>query len=84
MPITDAEKLGDCLDDLGCSEAEKAGIMRCRSNDDIKGTICLLRKRRQALLDAVHKEEKRISCLDYLVFMLEKQLESEFDEHKGG
>lgn len=79
MPMTDPEQLGDCLADLGCNEAEKAEIMRCRGNDDIQGTIRLLRKRRQTLLDAIHKEEKQISCLDYLVFMLEKQL----DENKG-
>ena len=79
MPMTDAERFGECLDDIGCCETEKAELMHCRCNDDIPGTIRLLRKRRQTLLDAIHKEEKQISCLDYLVFMLEKQL----DENKG-
>lgn len=73
--MNDLEKFGECLDDIGCSEAEKAGIMRCRCNDDPNGTIRLLRKRRQDILDEIHREEKQISCLDYLVFMLEKELE---------
>ena len=75
----DTEQLGECLDDLGCSDAEKSEIMRCRRNDDIAGTIRLLRKRRQAILDEIHREEKQISCLDYLVFKLNEQL----DESKG-
>ena len=79
MHTIDAEQLGECLDDLGCSEAEKSGIMLCRRNDDIAGTIRLLRKRRQAILDEIHREEKQISCLDYLVFKLNEQL----DESKG-
>lgn len=83
MPMTDAERFGECLDDIGCCENEKAELMHCRCNDDIPGTIRLLRKRRQALLDAIHKEEKQISCLDYLVFKLNEQLEQQLDENKG-
>lgn len=73
--MTEIERFGDCLDDIGCSEAEKSGIMRCRCSDDLNGTIRLLRKRRQVILDEIHEEEKQISCLDYLVFMLEKELD---------
>lgn len=73
--MTEIEKFGECLDDIGCNEAEKSGIMRCRCCDDLNGTIRLLRKRRQVILDEIHEEEKQISCLDYLVFMLEKELD---------
>ena len=83
MPMTDAERFGECLDDIGCCESEKAELMHCRCNDDIQGTIRLLRKRWQTLLDAIHKEEKQRSCLDYLVFKLNEQLEQQLDENKG-
>ena len=84
--MTDAERFGECLDDIGCCESEKAELIHCRCNDDIQGTIRLLRKRRQTLLDAIHKEEKQISCLDCLdclVFKLNEQLEQQLDENKG-
>ncbi len=38
--------------------------------------IRLLRRHRQTLLDRIHKEEAQISCLDYLVFQLEKEIET--------
>ena len=33
----------------------------------------LLRIHRQGLLDEVHTGEKRIDCLDYLVYQMEKE-----------
>ena len=33
----------------------------------------VLSQHRRALLDAVHENERRIDCLDYLVYQLEKQ-----------
>lgn len=69
MPETNLE---ECLVYFGCDENEKAEILKCRANGNLKSTIQLLRKRRQAILDSIHAEEKQISCLDYLVFQLEK------------
>ncbi len=31
-----------------------------------------LAKHRRVLLDALHREQKRIDCLDYLVYTIEK------------
>ena len=33
----------------------------------------VLSRYRKSLLDAVHQNEKRIDCLDYLLYSLEKQ-----------
>lgn len=62
------------LDDFGCSETEKAEILKCHSNNDTKGMIALLRKHRQKILNTIHNEEKQISSLDYFVFQLEKDI----------
>ena len=64
--------LKECLDYFGCDENEKAEILKCSENGNVKGMIQLLRKRRQAILNTIHEEEKQISCLDYLVFQIEK------------
>ena len=69
MPETNLE---ECLAYFGCDEDEKAEILKCSENGNIKGMIQLLRKRRQAILNTIHAEEKQISCLDYLVFQIEK------------
>ena len=35
--------------------------------------IQVLSLHRRALLDVVHKNERRIDCLDYLIYQIEKQ-----------
>lgn len=65
------------LDDFGCNETEKAEILKCHSNNDIKGMITLLRKHRQTILGRIHNEEKQISSLDYFVFQLEKDIKAQ-------
>ena len=37
----------------------------------------VLSRHRQTLLDTVHQNEKRIDCLDYLVYTLKKQNKSQ-------
>ena len=71
------EKLEECLDDFGCNETEKAEILNCHNNNDKKGVIALLRKHRQKILNTIHNEEKQISCLDYFVFQLEKEINAQ-------
>ncbi len=74
MPI---EKLEEYLDDFGCNENEKAEILNCHRNNDTKCVIALLRKHRQEILNTIHNEEKQISCLDYFVFQLEKEIHAQ-------
>ena len=33
----------------------------------------ILARHRRTLLDALHADEKRIDCLDYLIYKIEKQ-----------
>lgn len=74
MPVIESERLEEYLDDVGCPLKEKAEILEYSENHDIQNIVRLLRKHRQTTLDTIHKEEKQISCLDYLVFQLEKEM----------
>ena len=64
----------ECLDDIGCSKNEKTEILKFYSENDIKQTIRLLRMHRKVTLETIHTGEKQISCLDYIIFQLEKEL----------
>lgn len=37
-----------------------------------KARVCLLKKQKTKLLDTIHKQQKYIDCLDYLVYQLNK------------
>ena len=61
------------LEDAGCdmemvAEFMKLGIARNRQNQ-----LKLLEQHRKRLLEKVHTNEKRIDCLDYLVFQMNKE-----------
>lgn len=68
-------QLEECLIDAGCSKKERSEILQCYSESNIQQMISLLRMHRKVTLDMIHAGEKQISCLDYLVFQLEKELQ---------
>jgi hypothetical protein len=60
------EKTRANLADAGCSEAfiaEYDGLCGC-------ARICKLKERRRELLDGIHAEQKKLECLDYLIYQL--------------
>ena len=64
------------MKDAGCSEDTIQRFLLCYQADDIKGELKVLSNHRQALLDEVHKGQKEIDCLDYLVYQIEKGLKT--------
>lgn len=60
------------LEDAGCSPDFVGKFLALRESGDVKGQLRLLRIHRESLLDEVHAEQKRIDCLDYLVYHMEK------------
>lgn len=65
------------LKDAGCDEDTIQAFMEdLQCGKRIKGTQLLERHRRH-LLDALHQDQKRIDCLDYLLFMLRKEQDSQ-------
>lgn len=64
------------MKDAGCNEDTIQRFLLCYQADDIKGELKVLSNHRQALLDEVHKGQKEIDCLDYLVYQIEKGLKT--------
>lgn len=68
------------MKDAGCSEDTIQRFLLCYQADDIKGELKVLSNHRQALLDEVHKGQKEIDCLDYLVYQIERN--ENFQRHE--
>lgn len=65
------------LADAGCGPAIIRQCMALIREQDQSELMRVLSRHRRTLLDAVHQNEKRIDCLDYLVYTLEKQNKSQ-------
>lgn len=61
------------LIDAGCDKsiADKCMLL-VKNGKDIE-MLPILAKHRKCLLDTIHKGEKQIDCLDYLIYSLKKQ-----------
>ena len=57
----------DNLRDAGCSEEL---IEQYASAASGCARMCLLKKYRRELLDSIHSEQKKLECLDYLIYQL--------------
>ncbi len=61
------------LIDAGCDENITENCMSFVGNGRIVDMLPILTKQRKCLLDSVHKVQKQIDCLDYLIYKLKKQ-----------
>ena len=55
------------LRDAGCDEALMAELDALPSSC---ARLCRLKAYRRALLDGIHAEQKKLECLDYLIYQL--------------
>ena len=60
------------LMDAGCDKAVITAFVEDIHAEKIAEGLKLLAVHRRSLLDELHKEQKRIDCLDYLVYKMEK------------
>lgn len=67
------EDLIQNLRDADCSEEVIQVFLKGLDEGKLPESLRMLAKHRGALLDVVHAEEKKIDCLDYLVYMLKKE-----------
>lgn len=58
------------LRDAGCDPEVISDFMRYCDESDVNGQLRLLERQRKGLLERVHAEEKKIDCLDYLVYQI--------------
>ena len=60
------------LKDAGCNISAIEKFMDCAANNRKEKQLEILEKQRSVLLKRIHKDEKRISCLDYLVYQINR------------
>ncbi len=61
------------LEDAGCDSETAAQFTELGMAGNRQDQLKLLEQHRNSLLKKVHKNEKRIDCLDYLVFQMNKE-----------
>lgn len=61
------------LMDAGCDPALTERFLRLAEQGREKEALMLLAKHRKSLLDCCHTAERKIDCLDYLVYQMEKK-----------
>ena len=71
MPLT-AQALLENLEDAGCGSELMERFLALERSGQYREQLRLLSDHRRRLLDCLHREERRIDCLDYLVYQLEK------------
>ena len=72
MPMT-TQALLDNLEDAGCGPEFAERFLALEQSGQYREQLSLLSDHRRELLDCLHREERRIDCLDYLVYQLEKR-----------
>lgn len=61
------------LEDAGCDPETVAQFIELGIEGNRQNQLKLLEQHRKNLLEKVHKNEKRIDCLDYLVFQMNRE-----------
>lgn len=72
MRVNDENAIVQNLIDAGCGQELIAEFMADLRKENISKDLKLLAAHRRSLLDNLHKEQKRIDCLDYLVYKMTK------------
>lgn len=68
------------LRDAGCSEDAIGEFLVFQKKGQIQEQLKLLSRQRRLLLDQIHREERQIECLDYLVYQIRKESEKKRQE----
>lgn len=61
------------LHDAGCDDHAIEKFLEYRKNASLEKQILFLKCQRCKLLDNLHLVQKKIDCLDYLIYMLKKE-----------
>lgn len=72
MLATDSNRIRQNLLDAGCDQQTTDSCMACFQEGNMAKMLPALAKHRRVLLEALHQEQKRIDCLDYLVYTIER------------
>lgn len=72
IPAMTEEELRQILLDAGCDDQTIGCYLAAARSDDGRGCSRLLEGRRRILLEGIHAEEKKLTCLDYLRYQLKR------------
>ena len=61
------------LKDAGCGSLLIAKILALHESGNIREELRLLAAQRSGLLEKVHAAQKKVDCLDYLVFQMKQE-----------
>lgn len=61
------------LIDAGCGEPLSEQVLGLIATEKSAESLALLKKHRRSLLDQYHAEQRKLDCLDYLVYQMEKR-----------
>lgn len=70
--MENTEEVIQNLKDAGCDDETVTCFLKMTGGER-QGQLKLLEKQRRSLLEQVHKNEKQIDCLDYLVFQMKRE-----------
>jgi len=62
------------LTDAGCDNHLIEHFLSLQKEGKKKDQLCLLSKQRGVLLCKIHEEQKRLDCLDYLIYTMKKEI----------
>ena len=71
MAIGSREAVIQNLEDAGCENEMIQDFLGCLEKGQQERQLALLEHQREYLLGRVHTDEKRISCLDYLIYQIQ-------------
>lgn len=69
------------LADAGCDETLIRQFWQLMSQGKRRESLALLAGHRQCLLDSCHGVQRKIDCLDYLVYQLDRERHEEESHH---
>ena len=72
MSLDHRDAIVQNLEAAGCSTEMIENFPQCLDENQKEKQLELLEIHREQLLAEVHKEEKKISCLDYLIYQIKK------------
>lgn len=64
------DALAQNLQDAGCDESTIEQYLKYGSVGCLNMQLCILSKQRSQLLDSIHKEQKKLDCLDFLIYKI--------------
>lgn len=67
------ERIKQNLEDAGCETQTIETFLKYRENETLQKQILFLKCQRCGVLEELHQVQKKIDCLDYLIYILKNE-----------